>query len=413
MPARFQLLARTGYPDFLDLPWDEPLEEWETDRFVEVSRGISRHVVRFVDYDGSLFALKELPERYAANEYRLLRALAEEEMPVVDAVGVVRRKDLDPILITKHLDYSLPFRTLFIQTPRGQLRDKLLSAQAELIVRLHLAGFFWGDCSLSNTLFRRDAGGLAAYLVDAETGELHPDLTDGQRLHDIELAVENVAGELLDVEAETGIALAFDPFETAELLRDRYDGLWQEVTREEEFGEDERWRLHERLRRLNELGFDVEEIELVAEQDGNYRLKLNPRVVEPGHHRRRLHSRTGLDAQENQARRMLNDIAAYRVHLERTEGKPPPESVVAHRWVNEVFEPTIAAIPRELFSRRQPAEVFHEILEHRWYLTEKAGGKDVGLKKAIESYVENVLPKHPEERVVPGDVAGSLEAAPD
>ncbi len=402
MPPRFQLLARTGYPDFLDLPWDEPLAEWQSDRFVEVTRGIHRHVVRFVDYDGSLYALKELPERYAANEHRLLRTLNDEEMPAVQVVGVARREGLDPILITKHLEYSLPFRAIFTQTPRGQLRDKLLSSLAELLVRLHLAGFFWGDVSLSNTLFRRDAGGLAAYLVDAETGELHPTLTDGQRAHDLEIAVENVAGELLDVEAATGMELAYDPFETAELLRERYERLWEEVTREEEFGQDERWRLHERLRRLNELGFDVEEIELVAGPEG-YRLQLNPRVVEPGHHRRRLHSRTGLDAQENQARRMLNDIAAYKVHLEREEGRPPSESVVAHRWVNEVFEPTIAAIPRELFERRQPAEVFHEILEHRWYLSEQNGGKDVGMKEAVASYVEDVLPTHPRERILPVD----------
>ncbi len=401
MATRFQLVARTGFPDFLDLPWEEPLEEWKTERLVEITRGISRHVVRFVDYDGALFALKELPERYADNEYRLLRELGDQEMPVVEVVGVARRERLDPILITKHLEYSLPFRALFTQTPRSELREKLLSAMAELLVRLHLAGFFWGDCSLSNTLFRRDAGGLAAYLVDAETGELHPALTDGQRAHDIDIAVENVAGELLDVEAATGIALEYDPFDTAEQARERYEQLWREVTREEEFGPDERWRLHERLRRLNELGFDVEEIELVA-ADGGYKLRLNPRVVEPGHHRRRLHSRTGLDAQENQARRMLNDIAAYKVHLERIEGRPLPESVVAYRWVNEVFEPTIAAIPKELHGRRQAAEIFHEVLEHRWFLSEQTG-KDVGLDKAIESYVEKVLRHLPEERVVQTD----------
>jgi hypothetical protein len=398
MPARFQLLARTGYPDFLDLPWDEPLEEWETDRFVEVSRGISRHVVRFVDYDGSLFALKELPERYAANEYRLLRRLAEDEMPVVDPVGVVRREGLDPILITKHLDYSLPFRTLFVQTPRGQLRDKLLSAQAELLVRLHLAGFFWGDCSLSNTLFRRDAGGLAAYLVDAETGELHPALTNGQRAHDIELAVENVAGELLDVEAATQMPLAFDPFETAELLGERYASLWQEVTREEEFGQDERWRLHERLRRLNELGFDVEEIEVVAGPDG-FRLQLNPRVVEPGHHRRRLHSRTGLDAQENQARRLLNDLTRYKAWLERSGKAPVSDAAAAGRWLSEVFEPAIAAVPAELRGRRAAAELFHELLEHRWFLSEQAK-RDVGIDEAVRSYIASELPRRPRERIV-------------
>ena len=75
MPATFQLVARTGHPTFLDLPWDKPLEEWEHPRIVEIVRGISRHVVRFVDYDGKLYALKELPRRYAEREYGLLRAL--------------------------------------------------------------------------------------------------------------------------------------------------------------------------------------------------------------------------------------------------------------------------------------------------------------------------------------------------
>ena len=150
-------------------------------------RGIHRHVVRFVEYEGALgpklYALKELPVELAQREYRLLRALAADEMPVVEAVGVVSERggDLDAILITRHLDYSLPFRTLFARGSVPDLRRRLLDAGAELLVRLHLGGFFWGDCSLSNTLFRRDAGALAAYLVDAETGELHPSLSDGQR----------------------------------------------------------------------------------------------------------------------------------------------------------------------------------------------------------------------------------------
>ena len=210
MPARLQLIARTGHPDFLDLPWDEPLAEWESERLVEVVRGIHRHVVRFVEYETpfgpALYALKELPTPIARREYGLLRDLAAEEMPVVEAVGVVsdRGKDLEAVLITRHLDYSLPFRTLFARGSVPDLRRRLLDAGAELLVRLHLGGFFWGDCSLSNTLFRRDAGALAAYLVDAETGEMHPNLSDGQRRHDLMIAEENVAGELADVEAELG-----------------------------------------------------------------------------------------------------------------------------------------------------------------------------------------------------------------
>ena len=399
-----QLRARTGNPDFLDLPWGTPLEEWQSERLVEVVRGIHRHVVRFVAYEGPLgpriYALKELPGELARHEYRVLRHLDEEGVPVVQAVGVAteRGPDLDPVLITRHLDYSLPFRTLFARGGMPDLRVRLLDAGAELLVRLHLSGCFWGDCSLSNTLFRRDAGALAAYLVDAETGELYPGLSDGQRRHDLMIAEENVVGELTDVEAELGREGELAPEETATELVDRYESLWDELTREEAFADDSRYRIDERLHRLNDLGFDVEEVELVAD-DGGYRLRLNPRVVEPGHHRRRLLSLTGLQAQENQARRLLNDVARFRAELERQEGRPLPESVAVYRWLAEVFEPAIAAIPVELWGKRQAAEVFHELLEHRWFLSQESG-EDVGLMPALQDYVETVLRHAPDERAV-------------
>src|SRR5262245_23064831 len=326
MSPTLQLQARTGHPDFLDLPWEQPLEEWTTERLVRVVRGIGRHVVRFVDYDGAIYALKELPDHIAQREYDLLRQLGAAEMPVVEVVGVATRgaDDLEAVLITRHLDYSLPYRTLFSGPGRPDLGDRLLDAGAQLLVRLHLAGFFWGDCSLSNTLFRRDAGALSAYLVDAETGELHLTLSDGQRRHDLQIAEENLAGELADVEAEIGRPLTIAGEETAAELVRRYEQLWDELVRDELFGLDERYRLHERLHRLNEMGYDVEELELLTAGDG-YRLRLHPRVVEPGHHRRRLLTLTGLHAQENQARRLLNDLAEFRAELEREGGRPLPE----------------------------------------------------------------------------------------
>ena len=405
MASRLQLVARTGHPSFLDLPWERPLEEWDSERQVDVVRGIGRHVVRFVDYDGALYALKELPASLAWREYRLLRALADQELPVVEAVGIAsgRGDDLDAVLITRHLDFSLPFRALFARGGVAELRGRLLDAGAELLVRLHLAGFFWGDCSLSNTLFRRDAGALSAYLVDAETGELHPTISDGQRRHDLEIARENLTGELLDVSAEVGVDLDRPAEETSQELVARYDGLWAELVHEEVFGLDERFRIDERLHRLNEMGFDVEELELVAGDDG-YRLRLHPRVVEPGHHRRRLFELTGLRAQENQARRLLNDLAGFRAALEQQLGRAPAGSVVAARWLAEVFEPAIAAVPAELHGKREPAEIFHEILDHRWYLSQEAGS-DVGLMPAVASYVEQVLRHEPDERTIldPGD----------
>jgi hypothetical protein len=388
------MLRRTGHPDFLDLPWHLPLEEWTSQRLVDVPTGISRHVVRFVEYGGGVYALKELAQRLAEREYRLLAELAGLSIPVVEVAGVVverdapDREELDAVLITRHLDYSLPYSRVLGASGPGDLRDRLLDALTNLLVRLHVIGFFWGDCSLSNTLFRRDAGALAAYVVDTETSELHPQLSDGQRNQDLLVAEENIAGELLDLTA-AGVQHGLDPEETGAELRKRYDSLWCELTREETFGADQRFRIDKRLERLNALGFDVEEVELIAEGDG-YRLRLEPRVVEPGHHARRLFALTGLQVQENQARRLLNDLTRFRQDLEQRRGVPVAEAVVAHRWLSEVFEPTIAAVPEKLRGQLEPAELFHQILDHRWFLSE-AAGHDVGLQQAVSSFVENVL----------------------
>src|SRR6266851_9021962 len=263
----------------LTLPWSEPLADWQDERLVEIrQRGISRHVVRFVYDDGTLYALKELSERLARREYRLLRALAEVSIPAVEVIGVAvgldqpnpAPEDGDAILVTKFLSYATTYRAVF-SNPRGlQPTDGLLDALVELLVRLHLSGFFWGDCSLSNTLFRYDAGTLEAYLVDAETSEQHPGLTDGQRQWDLELAVERVYGELLDLQAGELLPPEVEPFAMADELPRRYEALWEELTREEILRpEEQRYRIAERLRRLNELGFDADEVELVSTGEGN------------------------------------------------------------------------------------------------------------------------------------------------
>ena len=386
----------------LTLPWSEPLADWRDERLVEIrQRGISRHVVRFVYDDGTLYAVKELSERLARREYRLLRALGELGIPAVEAVGVAVDRDgpghgdEDAILVTRFLSYATTYRAVF-SNPRGlQPTDGLLDALVELLVRLHLSGFFWGDCSLSNTLFRHDAGTLEAYLVDAETSEQHPGLSDGQREWDLELAVERVYGELLDLQAGELLPADLEPLEIAGELGRRYESLWQELTREEILKPDEqRYRIADRLRRLNELGFDADEVELISTGDGN-KLRLKTRVAETGHDSRKLFLRTGIDAGERQARRLLNDMAGFRAWLEQKQGRPVSEVVAANRWLEEVYDPVIAAIPGDLRDRLSPAEVFHEVLEHRWYVSE-AAGRDVGTSAAATAYFEQVLPAAPE-----------------
>ena len=414
-PPAPRFLIRPGHPDFLDLPWEDPLEAWSADTVVEVARGTSRHVVRFVAHGEAIYALKEMPRRLSVREYRLLRRMEDEGLPAVQAVGVVeRRVGLEDVLITRYLDYSLPYRHLYLHRdagfhdPRG-LAATLLDALAVLLVRLHLAGFLWGDCSLSNTLFRRDAGALAAYLVDAETGEWHDQLTDGQRRFDLEVTEENIAGGLLDVEAELGVPTPLDPQDAAEGLRNRYQALWDALTGEVVLGPDERYLIDAHVRRLNDLGYDVDEVELVP-TDGGERLRLRARVVEPGHHRRELLTTTGLTAQENQARTLLNDLESFRRAREAELGRPLPRSVAAYRWLSEVFEPTIAAVPDELRQKLEAAELFTEVLEHKWFVSERAGC-DVGIPDAVAGYLADILPAQPDERLVLDDLSGDADGA--
>ena len=399
--------AATG---MVDLPWHLPLEEWTDPRLVEVrQRGISRHVVRFVEESGRVFALKEINPELARREYRLLRALAERQVPAVSVVGVVvdRADQLDAVLVTEFLEYSISYRTLF-SNPRGdEPAIRLLDALVELLVRLHLVGFYWGDCSLSNTLFRLDAGSLAAYMVDAETGEMQESLSDRMREYDIALASEKVAGELFDLEAGGLLPPGVDPMAVAEQIPEHYHWLWNELTQVEVLKpEEQRYRIRARLDRLNELGFDVDEVELIGSDEGN-RLRLRTKVAESGYHRRRLYMQTGLDVEENQARRLLNDIASFRGYLRQKEGRRAPDAVVASRWLTEVYDPVLAAIPEELRDRLQPAQVFHEILDHRWFLSE-AAGRDVGTTAAARSYFATVLPQVP-ERLTTGSTPMGLE----
>ena len=386
--------------ELLALPWSVPLEDWPEQHLAALPRGISRHVVRFAHLAGSVVAVKETTEANARREYNLLRRLERLDVPCVEPLAVVSGRvdsagePLPTMLVTRHLRFSLPYRAVFSQKLRQDTLTRLVDALALLLVQLHLEGFYWGDVSLSNTLFRRDAGDFAAYLVDAETGELHPSLSRGQREHDLEIARVNIAGELMDLMNGGFIEPEVDPLATSERILDAYRRLWDELTGDLSFSADERWRVEERIRRLNDLGFDVEEFAIRSTADGS-ELVLQPKVVDPGHHYRRLMGLTGLDVQENQARRLLRDIDEFRMvhHPEMDEHES------AHLWTSEVFEPVVRAIPRELSLKLEPAEVMHQLLEHRWYLSEEQS-REVPLQEALSTYVDQVLRNRRDEDAV-------------
>ena len=393
--SAFRITSAVANPKMFTLPWSIPLSRWPARLLANLPRGISRHIVRFVHVGNDTFAMKEISTSVAEREYGLLRQLQKLEIPSVVPIAIVtgrtspKGNPLESILVTKHLKFSLPYRALFSRNLREDTADRLIDALAVLLVRLHLVGFYWGDVSLSNVLFLRDADSFAAYLVDAETGDLYPKLTDGQREYDIDLARTNIIGELMDLSSGQLLPSEVDEIEVGNRLVERYHSLWSALTDVESFNPDEMWKIEKRVNKLNDLGFDVDELEMKTSEDGK-KVLVRPMVVDAGYASRKLLRLTGLDVQEGQARRLLNDLSAYRASTWRQN---EDLEIVATDWMRDVFEPTVRMIPPEYRSVVEPAQFFHEVLDHRWYLAE-AAGHDVPMADAVRSYIDNVLPQH-------------------
>jgi len=379
------------------LPWDQPLENWPEDPSLAAQRGISRHIVRLVrstsEPDSEIYAVKETVEEFAVREYEALKELGLRGAPAVSQVAVVdgRRdaegNELPCAIVTRFLPYSLPYRVVLSGSVTQHEITNMANALAYLLVRLHLLGFWWGDCSLSNTLFRRDADGFAAYLVDAETGEFQKSLSNGQREHDLDLARFNVAAELEDLKLAGVLFPAMDPIRASESVITRYRRIWNALSEPQILPANDRHAVEKAMRSLQDIGFAVEEVDIKLAGDQST-LTFTPKLVAPNYHSQRLKDLMGLETEEFQAKRILASFDRFRSReIERT----PNMSEAAQRWLDEVFYIVVNSVPGNLKGRIEDAQLFHEVLEHRWYLGEKAGN-DLGLDFATSDYIAQVLP---------------------
>ncbi len=386
------------FPDFFHLPWQLPFHEWSKIELhlEEVQHGISRHPVVFINYDGTLYVIKELPPAIAKNEYDLLSKMQALGLPSVKPIGyasILRKTGNVSILFTRYLEASVPYRSLFIGNAVAQYQNHFLDAISGLLVQLHSNGFFWGDCSLSNILFRRDAGALQAYLVDAETTEFHlPRLSPVLRYHDLEIMQENILGELSELQADETLSLSYPIEETGPYIQQRYRQLWEEITREDVFTQNELYKVDERIRALNILGFSVKDIELKNENHGNI-LKLRIFVSDRNFHRNQLMEITGLYAEERQAQQIINEINELKANFTHSGNPNISMDAVAYHWLEHVYRPVIEQLKPLINhldrpeTNTDPIELYCQILEHKWYLSERVQ-HDVGHQAAVEDFIQ-------------------------
>lgn len=404
------LRLRVPTPGLLALPWQEPLEEWDSTDvpFRDLPVGPSRHLVRFVETGGRLWALKELPARVATKEYEVLRELETMSLPAVRAAGLVTRPDDDAaILVTRYLERSWQYRRLLMRIPQtmAKHRERLLDAMASLLVDLHRNGVFWGDCSLANTLFSRDGQVLQAWLVDAETSEIHPQLSDGQRRYDLEILVENVAGGMIDLAARLDEPSDSDAMvDLASSVGTRYEELWDALHAEPTFAFADRYQIEGQIRRLHELGFVVDEVILQPTGLGDETFRLKVGVADRQFHATQLRSLTGLDVGEGQARILLGDLRAYQGWLQREGRADVSEAVAGRRWVDEVLTPGMERAQEATGSLGGPVQSYCDLLEVRWLLSEEAG-HDVGDEVALAALCRRSVPPESAARMAIAEAA--------
>lgn len=382
------ITVRAGHPDFLDLPWTHSLTTWDDPRIVDLPKGISRHEVRFVAYPEGIYAIKELPTAPARNDYHVLRALEQVQAPAVSAVGLVDQRHPDPgaeqsaALITRYVDFSFSYRELLEGQGFGPRRRQMLAAFAGLLVELHLAGCFWGDCSLSNVLYRYDAMAIEAIMVDAETASIHQQLSDGQRAEDLAIMEHNVLGGMCDIAASRGLDLDEADTGLGEEMARWYEQLWHETTRELVIPANERFRIVDHVRRLNGLGFTVDGVDLATTPEGTT-LRVRPIVADRNFNATRLRELAGLHASEWQARHLLADL--YRHAADRSLVDDSELVLAAAQWRAEVVNPSLARIT-EVAPEAHPIQGYCDFLNH-WLAACTHQGTDADRGRSFEEWL--------------------------
>lgn len=390
-----------GHPGFLDLPWHESICNWEIPYFVDLPKAFSRHTVRFIEYEQGIYVIKELPTKAARQDFNILSELEAHDVLSAVPVGLVTGRYPDSgsersaALITEYIHYSLSYFELLQGPGFGFRREKMLDAFAGLLVQLHLCGCFWGDCSLGNVLYLYDADGIEVIMIDAETSFIYPQLSDGQRREDLEIMKLNIAGGMADIAASQAVNISHADLEMGSAIEARYHEVWAEIMDAVTISRTDHHRIHEKIDRLNQLGFNVESISIKEKNDAQ-QLNLKVKVGSRNFHTARLKGLTGVDALERQARVVLSDVHYYQ--LQQQAKTDSQKMLAAAHWRMYEFEPMLHKLSC-LENVKDPLQAYCDLLYIR-YETSKHRGYPITTQEAFETWLASGQPGYPEDRYV-------------
>jgi hypothetical protein len=336
------------------------------------------------------WVLEQMPTEAAEREYAALLAMERRGVPAVRPAGLVKRPgDGHAVLVTEDLTAVVPWQSLLRQLV---LRDELGSAPlgeavALFLVEIHRQGVLWGDGSLSALLFRRDGKALQPFLAVAGTTQVVGSLTGAQRRDDLEAVQDQLARELGDLAVGVAQPGGHDhvALQTRRLL-DRYIGRWQALHEPPTIPFDRRSEVVAEVSRIHQLGYAVEEVQLVGVTSAPDEVLVHVTTGSRQHHAAEFARLTGSTVGQGQAAALLDELDAHRRAQPET-----PVSQVIQSWLGHVVRPTLQRLQDALPASRDVVQDYCDLLEVRWLLSERAG-HDVGDDVALRALEQQLAP---------------------
>ncbi|MDP2364779.1 MAG: DUF4032 domain-containing protein [Ignavibacteria bacterium] len=354
--------------DLENLPWDTPLIEWSDKqvKFLDVRKGISKHIVRFIKTKDFAFAIKQTNPISAYFESETFTKLLQKGIHTLIPAGYIFYKknlfeintDVDKSLafiITILESRSIPHSILFKWDFSDASRRAIYKAVAELLANLHFSNIYWGDASLSNILIKfiksKDEKGkshteLKAFLSDAETIQI----------------LKNISEEYINKDL-------FCFYDSMKSIREEYPKKVIEKAKSE-LDEDIKF-FEQEYRNSYSLLNKISEFEKVT-------------GLEVIKHFFRISDQHSIES-------ILKQIEEHKWYLSEISGSEVEMTFAANDWIEKVYNPIIKEFNKlkifVYFPNTNSVKLYTDIMAHKYYLSVEKG-EDIGIYSAIRSYSE-------------------------
>ena len=351
--------------DLQDLPWNVPLDQWNDKqiKFLDIRKGKSKHIVRFIKTKDFSFAIKQTNPISAYVESETFSKLINKGIHTLIPAGYVFYKknlfeknsedDGLAFIITLLEAKSIPHSILFKWDFSDESRKTIYKAAAELLATLHHNNIFWGDASLSNILIKfikvKDEQGksyteLKAFLSDSETITILKQINDDHMKKDKKCFYDSMTAISKEFPKDEENKIVFDLPADKKYFKQEYESYYNLLQKSAEFE--------------------------------------NVTALEIKKHFFKITDQYSIDS-------ILKQIEEHKWYLSEKNSEEVEMKFAAKDWIEKIYDPIIKEFNKlkifDYFPNTNSVKLYTDIMAHKYYLSIEKG-EDVGIYSAIRSY---------------------------